>query len=419
MTTFAMESQPDGAVVEPVNSAQLLDELVREVGRYVVLPEGAAQSIALWVMHTHSHHAAYVSPLLIFSSPSKRCGKSTAMRLLSALVNNPVPVSNITSAALFRYVDREQPTLLLDEADTYMRDSDDIRGVINCGHTRTEAYVIRCVGNSHEPKKFSTWCPKAIALIGNLHPTLMDRGIIIPMQRKRRDERVERLRGDRLQVFQPLARRCEVWAQTNVELLRETDPDVPAYLGDRVADNWRPLLAIAEIANWRDPALEAIRGLAPAEDDDEDISIMLLADLREIFDQRGGDRIASREIATQLNELEDRPWPNFGRGHGIGPRHVAKLLRNYRIRPETLRLGSSTLAKGYRREAFVDAWTRYLPDPSVAPLHSKPDANLVGSVSVTKQFGVTDHDSRELAPDKDCYGVTDNTDQHPRVKEIL
>ncbi len=419
MSTLAIDSCPDGLPIAAGVGAELLDQLVIALERYVVLPEGAAKAIALWIMHTHCHCAAQVSPLLIFSSPSKRCGKSTAMRLLSALVSNPVPASNITAAALFRYVDREQPTLLLDEADTFMRDSDDLRGIINCGHTRTEAFVIRCVGNSHEPKRFSAWCPKAIALIGNLHPTLMDRGIVVRMRRKRRDETADRLRGDRLEAFQPLADRCAAWAQAHMQVLREIDPDVPTYLGDRVADNWRTLLAIAEISDWRDPALEAVRNLTPPEDDDEDTSTMLLADLREIFDHRGSDRLSSKEITTQLNEREERPWPNFGRGNGIGPRHVAKFLKNYGIRPETLRFGATKTAKGYRSESFVDAWSRYLPDPSVPPSHPKPDADLVGSASVTEQSRVTDHDGCEPAPDKDCNGVTDDGAEPRRVREIL
>jgi hypothetical protein len=68
------------------------------------------------------------------------------------------------------------------------------------------------------------------------------------MYRRRRDEIVERLRLDRLDEFIPLARRCARWALDNVARLRGADPPVPAELHDRAADNWRPLLAIADLA---------------------------------------------------------------------------------------------------------------------------------------------------------------------------
>ena len=53
---------------------------------------------------------------------------------------------------------------LVDEADTFLRNSDELRGVLNAGHTRASAVVIRTVGDEHEPRTFSVWCPKAMTL---------------------------------------------------------------------------------------------------------------------------------------------------------------------------------------------------------------------------------------------------------------
>lgn len=44
-----------------------------------------------------------------------------------------------------------KPTMLIDEADTFLCDNDELRGVLNTGHTRATAYVIRTVGEDHEP----------------------------------------------------------------------------------------------------------------------------------------------------------------------------------------------------------------------------------------------------------------------------
>lgn len=66
---------------DPVNIAEVLDQLVAVHSRYVALPEGAAVAAALWDAHTYAIDAAQVSPFLEHTSPVKRCGKSTATDL--------------------------------------------------------------------------------------------------------------------------------------------------------------------------------------------------------------------------------------------------------------------------------------------------------------------------------------------------
>jgi putative DNA primase/helicase len=77
----------------------------------------------------------------------------------------------VTAPVVFRAVEKWKPTLLIDEADTFLHDSDELRGVLNSGHNRRSAIIIRTVGEDHEPKQFSTWCPKVISKIGKLPPT--------------------------------------------------------------------------------------------------------------------------------------------------------------------------------------------------------------------------------------------------------
>jgi putative DNA primase/helicase len=144
----------------PVDGADLLAEVARTLARYVILPEGAATAISLWVLFAHAHDLGTVSPVLSICSPTKRCGKSTLMMLVGALVPRPLPSSNITAAVLFRAVQAYSPTLLVDEADTFIKAREDLKGVINSGHTRAQAYALRCDGESNEPRTFSTWVPK-------------------------------------------------------------------------------------------------------------------------------------------------------------------------------------------------------------------------------------------------------------------
>ena len=150
---------------DEVDGAVLLDALAKTFTRHVVLPVGGADAAALWTLHAHAHDTAAISPILAITSPTPECGKTTLLTLLGALVPKPLAASNITAAPLFRAVEKWRPTLLIDEADTFLRDSDELRGVINSGHNRGTAFVIRSVGDDHEPRRFMTWAPRARALI--------------------------------------------------------------------------------------------------------------------------------------------------------------------------------------------------------------------------------------------------------------
>src|SRR5262249_4273963 len=162
-----------------------------------------------------------------------------------ALVVRALPTANVTAATIFRGVESFYPTLLIDEADTFINgDADELRGILNSGHRRSTAIVLRTVGEAHEVKKFSTWCPKAIAAIGMLPDTLHDRSIVIAMQRRSADEKVEGLRFDRLTAeVEPLRRQAARWSRDNHQRLVTAEPDMPAGIDDRAADNWRLLLA--------------------------------------------------------------------------------------------------------------------------------------------------------------------------------
>ena len=171
---------------EPVEGADLLSALTKAVRDHLILPAGAAEAVALWIVHAHAHDTASISPILAVTSPTPECGKTTLLTLLSAVVPRPLPASNITTAAIFRAVEKWHPTLLVDEADTFLRDNDDMRGVLNSGHNRHAAWVIRTTGDDHEPCRFRTWAPKAIALIGRLPATLESRAIHIELRRSQR-----------------------------------------------------------------------------------------------------------------------------------------------------------------------------------------------------------------------------------------
>lgn len=348
---------------DQVDGAALLDELVQTVRRFVVMNEPSAVASALWILHAPALDAAFTSPLLCITSPEKRCGKTTCLRVVGALAPRALFASNITPAAIFRAVDKYAPTLLMDEADTYGQGNEEFRGILNSGHTRDMAYVYRASGENCELQRFSTWCPKAIALIGKLPDTLEDRSICIRLERKRVENKTERLSAKVLESLEALCRKSWRWAQDNLAALKVADPEIPKGLNDRAADNWRLLFAIADIAGGDWPVRARDAAVALSGDNAEDggsLGERVLYSIRDIFADAGRDRMPSAEICAKLAEMEGSPWPEFQNGKPITPPQLARLLKPFGIKPRTIRIGE-VRAKGYYLDDFSDVFARYLP----------------------------------------------------------
>ena len=221
---------------EPVDGAALLSDIRAVILRFCVLPDYSDILIAAWVLHAWAHDAAEISPILAFVSPEKRCGKTTALLVVGVLVPKAMHNINISTSVLFRVIEIYSPTVLIDEADTYLNDNDEMRGIINGGHNRLNCLVWRSVGDDFKPKPFNVWAPKCIAMIGKLPDTLEDRALVVPLRRKQAGKVVERFRANKLAEFLPLRRKAQRWADDNLMHLREMDPDVPEALNDRAQE---------------------------------------------------------------------------------------------------------------------------------------------------------------------------------------
>ena len=105
----------------------LLDEISGLISQYLYLPKPMADAVALWSLTTWIHDRLEISTFLNVTSATKRCGKSLLMEMLAELVHRPLQASGrVTPAALFRIIEKQSPTLLLDEAGTFF--ADDTRG---------------------------------------------------------------------------------------------------------------------------------------------------------------------------------------------------------------------------------------------------------------------------------------------------
>src|SRR5439155_25602256 len=162
--------------------------------------------------------------------------------------------------------------------------------------------------------------------------------------------------------------------------LAGADPQLPATLDDRAADNWRPLVAIADLAGgvWPERARRAAVLLSGGRADDLGARVRLLTDLHALFAEKGTDRLASEDMVAALVAMEDRPWPEWSKGRPLTKRGLARLLEPFGVRPTQLWVNGQKV-RGYERDDFADAWLRYLPSGTVGPVEPSNDAAILGS----------------------------------------
>lgn len=158
---------------------------------------------------------------------------------------------------------------------------------------------------------------------------------------------------------------------------------------NRAADNWRPLIAIADAAggDWPKRAREIAHSTETAKQD-QSTRAMLLADIRDIQRESHSDRIGSAELATILGAMENRPWSEWRNGKPITAAALARQLAPFNIQSATRREGSVTF-KGYLWSDFVDAFASYLPDQSVTQSQPTDGGHCDTLQTVTRQAGVT------------------------------
>jgi Protein of unknown function (DUF3631) len=390
----------------PEPLADVLDDVQAHVRRFVwfARPE-QADAVTLWIAHTHAFAAVEQSPILAVVSPVKQSGKTRLFEVVETLVPCPWRIERPSEAVLFRRIERDAPTIFLDEADAIFADRstsfEGVRALYNAGNRRG-TFVSRVVpkGQTFELVDFRIFCPKALAGIGRLPETIVDRSLVITMVRRITTEPVERLRYRTAQALGAPLRDRLAAALADVGDLSLPDGALPAELDDRGQDNWESLLALAHRAGGTWPsrarsAALALQGDRQAADDNA--GIRLLADLRTIFDARGAGFLASSEILEALAAMEGAPWGDWRAGRPLSGRGLAELLKAFGVGP-----GHTSTARGYTRRALEDPWARYLP-PSPDQASQASDASVPRG-SAERRLTVVTHVTPPTGSPDECAG---------------
>jgi hypothetical protein len=354
--------------VEPLTGAELLDDVESFIARFVAFPSEAAQvAVTLWAVHTHLVQAGENSPRLALLSPEPGSGKTRTLEVLELLTPTPLHALSASPAAVFRLLQVEQTTLLMDEVDaifTRRRGGDDgaedLRALLNAGH-RKGATIPRCVGPRHDVARFPVYAAVALAGLGDLPDTLMDRSLIIRMRRRGPGETIEQFRR-RLHLPDGETLRVQIaeWAVAVADDIADAWPVMPDGVENRQVDCWEPLLAIADAAGdtWPDRARSACVELCKVSVSREaSLGVRLLGDLRDVFGE--ADALATQTILDRLCDIDEAPWGDL-HGKELDARGLARRLRQYQVFSVKVKVEGRSL-QGYRREHLWDTWQRYLP----------------------------------------------------------
>jgi hypothetical protein len=389
----------------PVQVSDLLNDIEGVIQRHVILNEHAAAALAVWVLHTYVFEMRDTVAYVAIESPEKRCGKTTLLSVLAAMACKPLIASNITVGALFRSVHTCSPTLFIDEADTFMAGNGTMRGIINSGNTRRTAYVLRLshakqhhsakepsphpdpipshpMGAEREQqanayllnhsntirqspveytntglKKYSCWCPKVIAMIGQVPDTIADRSIVVKMARKLTTETCAPL--SELQT-DDIKAKCMRFGLDMAQHIAEAGKIRGGGLNDRAADTFDPLFVIARLAGdeWEHKLHKAALALSSTAEI-ENSGAGLILDVLSLFGERGIDKMFSRDIVALLREgSTESPGLKYS---AIDEYQISKILRPYGVKPVSIRMGRE-VRNGYHSADFRDAVTRYVSE---------------------------------------------------------
>jgi Protein of unknown function (DUF3631) len=354
MRESLMETAFKAPDVSGYSGAQILDEAVTYIRRFVVFPrECYYYAVALWAAGTHVHTEFSTFPRLAFLAPLPASGKTRALEITLQLCARPRMELDPTGPAVANVINLDHPTLGIDETDTVWGKAgsssakQQLRAILNSGY-KAGATMTRKQGASYVSTP--VFGPVAFAGMGNLPETLMTRSVVVRMRPRRKNERTEPYFS---RVHAPLGamlgESVGQWAKTVAADLSGAWPDLPDGIQDRAAECCEPLCAVADAAggHWPATAREALREifLDVAAEAGPSPSQRVLSDVMAVWP--GEDASASsRALSDALRALDDAPWSELWPPES-GPRELASLMSAHGLAPVKVKVEGRAL-QGYR-----------------------------------------------------------------------
>jgi hypothetical protein len=344
------------------NIESVLNQIVGMVHRHVSCNDHTAVAVALWIVFTWCIKYAKYAPIFYITAPEMRCGKTELLEFIGELCMNPEAATGHTPATLFHIMNKNQPTVLMDEADEFLNKDGQLVAMINKGYQRKGAYIPRMATGNKSVIKYSIWGAKAIAGIGLPKATIKDRSIVGALQRKLVSDKKMLVSEADGAEFIEVKQKIKHWVKAKAKALKHTKPAYLKELNDRANNSWSMLLVIADLASpeWGVKARLAAIAIS-GEDDEMSLNQELLADIQRVFQASTSDKLSTKELVKGLLSLEDSRWKKYKGGQALTNIALLALLKPFGLRTKSVRGLDGIPTSGFAFNDFMDIIARYLP----------------------------------------------------------
>ena len=323
-----------------------------------------ATLVAVWGLATYFHRLFLTFPRLLLLG-ERGCGKSKVLTVLQAVAWNASLSLTPTPAVLYRLTHETRPTQLLDECEGLAgNDRQDILAIVNSGYKRG-GNVPRCEGERKKQVEFfEVYAPLALAGIKGVNATTEDRAIPIVMQRGTNRSRINAEIDQTATTFTHIRSACYRLLLTRWEAVAKAYECVPfpEWLNSRARELWKPLLAVAQVAD-QETDLELTRDLlALAREHVEDRSD--LSEEGEAVLAALAERLCDTEtIIVHPGDLGEDLKKRLGWREAPTPERIAGWLR--RLGFKRTKKGSKGAQYEIRAEQFREVMARLIPETTV------------------------------------------------------
>lgn len=241
-----------------VKASLLFTRIKGFLKKFIVVSDNFYYVLVSYILMTYVYVLFQVIPYLWLNG-ERGTGKSTIMKLLNKLCFNPLYCSNITPANIFRQIDNDGSTIILDEFEKmYGEDKQEIIKLLNQGFNK-DAVVSRCVGQNNQVKKFRSFSPKIMGGISNIDDVLFERCIKYTTERVKGAKIIKfRETKEQKEEIDTIVQDLYIFGYNYAEKIKKIyDSEEIEYEGNnlREDDLWNPLLCIAKIIDDEDNSI--------------------------------------------------------------------------------------------------------------------------------------------------------------------
>ncbi len=343
----------------------LIEQARAFIAHYLAEPPAAVDTLVFWCLHAWAHERATVSPRLILHGRDPRADHARALRVLGWLAPNPRLISRATSYGVLDLLARERPTLLFDDQANAILGRRDLRALVAAGARRDAMFLGRRAPGGKAPLR-SCAAPLALATCLTPPADVLAHAIVLPMTPVLIADGAERPAiGPPPEGVAPLRAGFETLAGRFSNRPLAPGAPLPTFLSAAASETWAPLFAFAQmIGGEAEAAMRAAASQfsAPEHLEQPTSPLALLRDIRALVgidDQP----VPSKFLVEQLTHEPDSPWVACDWGAPLTPRGLAQRLARFDLKPRVIHPFNAPSFRGYRADALLSAFARYLDDP--------------------------------------------------------